>query len=194
MQAQRRAATPPFSARQPERRSGDDGDDLQAAGLDDDDLVIHHEIQEPAPRGMDDDDFLRNRDEMHGFRDHGAHAGVEVHVGHAVDAAGLEHRLLDLRPLFGRQRRGGGCRAALARLLLGLALAGPRRLAFTLHVLTRLLAFPLHLLARLLAVLTCPRLLRLAAAVHLALAALGPALADGRTLARRCALLRTWGA
>src|SRR5262245_43531384 len=176
----------------------DHGDDRVVARMDDDDLLVHDEVEVSAPSRMDFDDRRGHRDELHAVtRDRHADAQVDIDVG-AGDAghvAALQHRAADLGLLLAgevdRAARAVGLAlrarllAALAtlRVLAGLlavtalALALRARLlaAFaTLRVLAALLALTLALRARLLAVLATllvlagPLSVALALALHVA--------------------------
>src|SRR2546423_1362221 len=111
--------------------SGDDGDDLERAGLDDDDLVVDDEIEEATPRRMHFHDRGGHRHQMHRARHHDADADIEVHIRHPVHVAAFEDGLTDARALLGIEGRRAGARGAgaltLARPGLAvLALTGAR--------------------------------------------------------------------
>src|SRR5215211_948887 len=120
--AKRRAAEPPFRFTIPTTlRSGDDRDNPERAGLDDNDLIVHDEVEEATPRRMDFHDRGGHGHQVHRARHHRADADVEVHIRHPVDVAAPEHRFTDPRALLGVERRRAGAGLALAGLLLALA-------------------------------------------------------------------------
>src|SRR5215211_5314666 len=130
LQKEGRPSRPSASRDASTPRSGNDGDDPERAGLDDDDLVVHDEVEEATPRRMDFHDRGGHGHQVHRARHHRADADVEVHIRHPVDVAAPEHRFTDPRALLGVERRRAGAGLALAGLLLALAgLAGLAGLA-----------------------------------------------------------------
>src|SRR5215216_1012825 len=125
LQKEGRPSRPSASRYRTTLRSGDDRDNPERAGLDDDDLVVHDEVEEATPRRMDFHDRGGHGHQVHRARHHRADADVEVHIRHPVDVAAPEHRFTDLGALLGVERRRAGAGLALAGLLLALAgLAG----------------------------------------------------------------------
>ena len=80
-------------------------DDLERARLDDDDLVIDDEVAVAAPRRVDSDDRIRQRQTSRHARHHRADVDVEVDLAprHLRRAARLQHRGADRALLLGRQ-------------------------------------------------------------------------------------------
>src|ERR1700753_407859 len=95
---------PEFDSR--ERLAVDDGDDLEGARIDHDDLVAHDDEIIAAPFRVDGHDIGRKRMEGDIVRYAGANRDVEIDVGHRRDVLVPDHGV-DFRALLGRELRAG---------------------------------------------------------------------------------------
>jgi hypothetical protein len=107
--------------------------------IDDDDLIVDHEVQESTPLWTDLHDHPRDRDDPYAARHGSADADGEVDVAGARRVAADQDRLPDPGALLRRQRDV----ATSARSLLRLALRG----ALTLLTLVTLRSLTLRLVA-----------------------------------------------
>lgn len=90
--------------------------------IDDDDLVAHDEVHMPAIFGVDVDEHLRNRDDVHAGWHSGADLHREVDVSCARYIAANQHAFPDFGALFRCQRRFAATLALLRLTLWGLTL------------------------------------------------------------------------